>query len=136
MKAALVNEKNYNDYSQFFFQNDSLYAVIKIFEFLAKYNTTLSDLITEIPEIFIKVKTTDCPWEQKGRVMRAIIEEENNNDIELIDGVKIRNKNGWTLVLPHADEPLYNIYSEGKDYETAEELVNIYRDKINKILHS
>ncbi len=137
MKAALNNENNEeSSYSQFFFQNDSIYAVTKIFEFLSKENTTLSNLIEEIPEIHIKVKSTNCPWEHKGRVMRAIIEEENNDNIELIDGVKIKNKNGWTLVLPHADEPLYNIYGEGKDFETAEELVNVYKDKINNILNS
>jgi len=135
MQDALKHEEDTaGGYSQFFFQNDALYAVVKITEFLAKENTTLSELVDEIPDFYIKVETAECPWEKKGRVMRSLIEE-TDRDMELIDGVKIRHDNGWTLLLPHADEPLYNIYSEGSDFETAEELSNIYKDKIKKIIH-
>ena len=123
-------------YSQFFMQNDSLYAVIILMDFLAEENISLGDLVDEIPDIYLQVKTTHCPWEQKGRIMRALISDVKELPMELIDGVKIRHDKGWVLVLPHSEEPQYDIYTEGFSQEAAEELGVFYEDKIQRMLQS
>lgn len=123
-------------YSQFFMQNDSLYAVVMLLDYLVKENISLADLIDEIPDFHLEVKTADCPWEHKGRIMRALISEVKELPVELIDGVKIRHEKGWALVLPHSEEPQYNIYTEGLSHEIAEELGAFYQDKIQKMLQT
>ncbi|WP_028306908.1 sugar phosphate nucleotidyltransferase [Desulfitibacter alkalitolerans] len=123
-------------YSQFFMQNDSLYAVVMLMDFLVEENISLGDLVDEIPDIHLQVNTAPCPWEQKGRIMRALISEVKELPVELIDGVKIRHEKGWALVLPHSEEPQYNIYTEGLSQEAAEELGVFYRNKIQKMLQT
>jgi len=139
LMGEILREENVNlqkPYSQFFMQNDSLYAVVMLMNFLAKENISLGDLIDEIPDIYLQVKTTHCPWEQKGRVMRALISEVKEFPVELIDGVKIRHEKGWVLVLPHSEEPQYDIYTEGFSQEAAKELGVFYEDKIQKMLEA
>ncbi|KUO53590.1 MAG: hypothetical protein APF76_12340 [Desulfitibacter sp. BRH_c19] len=123
-------------YSQFFMQNDSLYAAVMLMDFIVKENISLADLINEIPDFHLEVKTANCPWEQKGRIMRALISEVTEYPVELIDGVKIRHEKGWALVLPHCEEPQYNIYTEGLSQEIAEELGVFYQDKIQRMLQT
>ena len=48
------------------------------------------------------------PWEQKGAVMRSLVEQTQGRNVELIDGIKVHHDTGWVLVLPGsggADHP-------------------------------
>ena len=54
--------------------------------------------------------------------------------MELYEGVKIHHDKGWVLVLPDADEPVCTIYTEGASVEIAEELSNMYVEKIQNII--
>jgi len=121
-------------YSQFYMQNDALYAVIILLDFMSKEDITLSELLDEVPDFHLQVKSAECPWEEKGRIMRALINESKDKPVELLDGVKIRHENGWVLVLPHSEEPRYQIYTEGVSQEIAEELGAFYQDKIKRML--
>jgi mannose-1-phosphate guanylyltransferase/phosphomannomutase len=56
--------------------------------------------------------------------------------VETIEGVKIYRDDSWVLVLPDADRPSCRVISEGCTEEFAEELTNIYADKIREISRS
>ncbi|HHX74198.1 MAG TPA: hypothetical protein GX699_04770, partial [Firmicutes bacterium] len=59
-------------------------------------------------------------------------EETRDSDVELLDGVKVRHGQGWALVLPDSDKPVYRIYSEGYSTEAAAELTDMYAQKIRQ----
>ncbi|NLK00086.1 MAG: nucleotidyltransferase, partial [Clostridia bacterium] len=119
---------------QFLLQYDAIYALVKIVEFLSRQSLTLSQLLSEIPEYYLDVKSIHCPWEAKGTVMRRLIDEGRGKNMELLDGVKVYSDNGWALVLPDADEPIYNIYSESFSQEAAESLTDFYTKRISEII--
>lgn len=124
------------DTVQHYFMNfDALLALFKVLEFCAREGLSLEDLLAEIPEFFLGKKEVAVPWEAKGRVIRRLIEEQNEN-MELLDGVKVYHPNGWALVLPDPDEPVCRIFSEGVSMEAAEELTSFYMDKIRQITSS
>ena len=77
-----------------------------------------------------------CDWQHKGRVIREIIEENKNREIELFEGVRINNENGWVLILPDSERPVCNVYAEGASEEYARELAAEFTDKIKKIVSS
>jgi hypothetical protein len=54
--------------------------------------------------------------------MRVLTEELRDRDIDLLDGIKVRDERGWAQVLPDPDEPLIHIYAEGETEEASEEL--------------
>ena len=44
----------------------------------------------------------------------------------MIDGLKVFHDHGWALVLPDAEDPTFQIYSEGTTPEAATELTSLY----------
>ena len=111
---------------------DAIVMLVKLLEAMAKEQKPLSGYIYSIPDFYTKEKVIECPWEQKGKVMRWLIQEESkgNNVVELFEGIKIRHDNGWALILPDSEEAVCRIYSEGVSEEYAEELTRFYEEKI------
>jgi len=138
MEQMLNNNlfKNKENMDQFLLNFDALAGLIKILEFLCVKNTTLSDILKEIPDFYVSKKKIFCPWELKGRVMRTLITEKDSEKVELLDGVKFILENGWALVLPDADLPLCRIYSEGESPSVADMISEKYLEKIKTIINS
>lgn len=126
--------KNRENMSQFLLNFDALAGLVKIIEYLCVFNTNLTDILKEIPDFYISKKKTFCPWELKGMVMRKLITEKSGERIELLDGVKFIFENGWALVLPDADLPLFRVYSEGISPKIAETISDSYLEKIKLII--
>lgn len=118
------------NYNQFKLQFDAISAFGNILDYLAKERVRLSELIDTIPAFYMSRRDIECPWDAKGRVMRRLIEEQNEKT-ELLDGVKVYHEEGWALVIPDSDEPICRVFSEGANMEIAEELTAMYADKIN-----
>ena len=66
--------------------------------------------------------------------MRSLICLDSPKKIELLDGVKYLLKDGWCLVLPDADLPLFSIYSEGITKKVSEDNASIYLNIIQTIV--
>jgi mannose-1-phosphate guanylyltransferase / phosphomannomutase len=109
---------------------DALYTLVRVMGAMAKSGLTLSDLLEGIPHFHILRWEVPCPWEEKGKVMRLLIEETKGETVELLDGIKVFTEGGWTLILPDSDGPLFQVYAQGTTKQLAEELANVFADKI------
>lgn len=114
---------------------DSNVLIVKILDVLAREKTTLSSLSSELPNYHMQEREIDCPWEWKGKIIRSLIEDDdlNSNDMELDEGIKIKHKNGWVLILPDNDNAFCRLYSQGYTEEYATELADFYEKKIKDI---
>jgi len=115
-------------------QLDALAALLQILDWLAYRRLELEEAVAEMPPVYTAMRTVPCPWEAKGRVMRALINEEPAERVELLDGVQVRGKEGWTLVLPDGETPHYRIYSEAFSQEAAEELAILYERRLQDLI--
>ncbi len=131
---SLAGQEQISQISQALLYFDALATVIKIAEYLAVNKTDLATLVDEIPAFFMENKATAVPWATKGTVIRSLIEETPQENLELLDGVKVYHPDGWALVLPDPEEPVCRVFSEGSTMEIAESLADFYIDKINKIV--
>ncbi len=118
---------------QFIMHFDAMAGLVKILDFMSLNGYRLSDLVDMIPEIHIKKAEVECPWDAKGRVIREIMRENAGGNIETIEGVKIHRNEGWVMVLPDAEKPAVKVISESSSAEFAEELTNVYVNKIREI---
>lgn len=118
---------------QFTMHFDAVAGLIKILDFMALNQLKLSELMDMIPEFHISRQEVECPWDAKGKVIRKIIQENNSESIETLEGVKIYQDESWVLVLPDAEKPVCRVISESFSAEFAEELTNIYAQKIREI---
>jgi mannose-1-phosphate guanylyltransferase / phosphomannomutase len=61
----------------------------------------------------VRRRRLECPWAAKGRVMRGLAEKFGGDpDAILTDGVKLNLDEGWVLMLPDPDNPLFYVYAE------------------------
>lgn len=118
-----------------FLQLDAMSALFKILDSLSREEKSLSTLLKEIPGIRLRQKEVFCPWGQKGRVMRRLVQEGPGKAerIELYDGVKFFYPNGWALVLPDPEKPSYRIYGEGFTEEISESLTGFLVEKVKNL---
>ncbi len=91
---------------------DSLYGTAKVLELLAREGLRMSELVDMLPDWHVATVRVPCPWEHKGRVMRSLIAEQQRDQIELFEGLRVRHDDGWVLVLPDASDPTFSIYAE------------------------
>jgi mannose-1-phosphate guanylyltransferase/phosphomannomutase len=78
--------------------------------------------------------TVVTPWEQKGLVMRTLVERSSERDLVLVDGVKVRHGEGWVLALPDPEEPVTHIWAEGPSEAAAAELAQEYTRRIRQMV--
>jgi len=109
---------------------DAMLATLKILEMLALSELTLHQAIRHIPQ---RARTRDqvpCPWEQKGALMRILIEATKHENVELVDGVKIRWGADWAILYPDPDRPVFHILAEAETRVRAEQIVATYREQV------
>lgn len=135
MKAMLSPENDSEkDMLQYYLTYDAIWAVGYIIEYILENNIKLRALLDEIPSFYFIKKEIPCKWEDKARVMREMIMAQNNENIELFEGVKVITDEGWALILPDSDRAAVNIYTEGLTQEYAEELSVNFSDKVISLL--
>ncbi|HEX9070021.1 MAG TPA: nucleotidyl transferase, partial [Ktedonobacterales bacterium] len=106
---------------------DGMFALMKLLEALAKYDTKLSAVVDDLPPYYVVRTQVTCPWEEKGKVMRMLTEQYRSKASDLIDGVKIEPEDGeWVLIQPDADRPLFHVIAEAQSHETSQALVDKY----------
>jgi mannose-1-phosphate guanylyltransferase/phosphomannomutase len=92
---------------------DAMASLAKILDFRARAAEPLSSLIAPLPQVHVVHEPVSCPWEQKGAVMREVLERAAGDRTELVDGVKIFHGSDWVLVLPDPEQPLVHVWAEG-----------------------
>ena len=104
---------------------DAMMSLVKILEMIAISNTNLSDLRNEIPLTYQSNKNITCSWDDKGKVMRYLVEKNRRKKkTEFIEGMKLYNGNDWVLILPDPDKPLFQVYAEAGNKDTLDKLIN------------
>jgi mannose-1-phosphate guanylyltransferase/phosphomannomutase len=105
---------------------DGMFAIVKLLEALARYETPVSDVVDNLPPYHLIRLTVSCPWEYKGKVMRILSEQYRERREEPIDGIKIDLGKEWVLVLPDADRPLFHVLAESRTRDAAQALADKY----------
>lgn len=111
---------------------DGTYIFTRLLEFLQGQQKSLANIINEIPKSHVCKELIQCPWAEKGLVMRRLMEDVKGRQVELLDGIKVYHSQGWALVLPDSEEPVFRVLSEGNSDEGAKELALTYARKIEE----
>ncbi|MFZ5818255.1 MAG: sugar phosphate nucleotidyltransferase [Bacillota bacterium] len=104
---------------------DGLFAMVQLLHMLALAGRPLDQIVDALPPTDVAVEAMDCPLEAKGTVMRHLIEATAGKEVELVDGVKVRQGDAWVALIPDPVRPLMHIYAEPA--EGARGLVEEYR---------
>jgi mannose-1-phosphate guanylyltransferase/phosphomannomutase len=112
---------------------DAMAAFARVLELLANTGTRLSKVVAGLPRVHVVHDTVSTPWEQKGTVMRSIMEE-SEGELTLVDGVKTHYDDGWTLVLPDPEDPVTHVWAEAGSERDARRRAQEQVGRIRRIL--
>ena len=108
--------------------------MVKMLELLALEGVPLSKVVGGLPTVHIAHETVVTPWDQKGTVMRTLVELSKDREVDLVDGVKVRHDDGWALALPDPEEPITHIWAEAGSDPAARRLAQEYARRIRQLL--
>ncbi|MFB8787296.1 MAG: mannose-1-phosphate guanyltransferase [Potamolinea sp.] len=115
---------------------DAMFCLAKLIEMLTIQERTLANIRADLPRVSHKTYTVRCPWTIKGGLMRHLVETHANDNLELIDGVKIINplNDNWVLILPDAGEPLVHIFANSDDRDWVDQNLRKYRRYVQEFV--
>lgn len=118
---------------RFYGFDDACYAGARVLEILSKTDKTLSELFSEFPQTFSTPEIrVPCAEEKKAFVIEKLTEKfSKSNEINTIDGIRIKFENGWGLVRPSNTQALLILRFEA---DSEENLLRI-RENIEKMVN-
>lgn len=118
-------------FPKFLFASDAMFSVAKTLEMTAKTGLTMCELDRIVPKLHMVKKNLDCPWSEKGSIMRKLIELTKNDNRETIDGIKVYYKDGtWIHLLPDKERALFHINAESVSEDLAQSIAERFESKI------
>jgi len=108
-------------------------AMAAMLDIMASTGKTVSQLAGELPSYFLYKTKISCSHDTQGRILQGLIDEEDEK-MDLTDGVKIFLSNGWVLVRPSGTEPLIRVYGEARDPKIAEKVAQRYLCRLREMI--
>jgi mannose-1-phosphate guanylyltransferase/phosphomannomutase len=115
---------------------DGAAALVQLIALLGRSGESLAQVAARVPDLPIMRTEVETPFEQKGLVMRTLMEQlaEEDSELVLIDGIKVISSTGWVLVVPDPEEPTTHVWAEGVDRSDSERLSSGYVERLRQIL--
>jgi len=117
-------------FTDFHFACDALFAVAKFIEMLVKSDISISSLNKEFKYPHIVEKRINCKMEDKGKVMRGLMEDTESLNRILIDGIKLTKEDVHILIIPDKEAPLFYVISESYDEGKMIERVKYWGERV------
>jgi len=114
---------------------DGVATLVHLLAMLATTGQRMSKLSGELPPVHIAHEEVVTPWEQKGTIMRRTLERAKGRSTVLVDGVKIVEPDGWSLVVPDPEEPVTHVWAEGASEAEARARSQEQAVRIRQMLH-
>jgi mannose-1-phosphate guanylyltransferase/phosphomannomutase len=113
---------------------DGAATLVNLIALLTSTDRRLSELVAAMPPVRIAHQSVYTPWDQKGMLMRTLMERSQGRELVLVDGVKVIEDDGWALVLPDPEEPLTHVWAEAPSAARAEARVQEYATRLDQLL--
>ncbi len=114
---------------------DGTASFVKMLGLLARTGLPLSKLVASVPPFHQAHEVVPTPWEHKGLVMRSLVEASKDEEMVLVDGVKLVHPDGWALVIPDPDEPSTHVWAEAESAAAASAKAHEVAVRIQSLLH-
>jgi mannose-1-phosphate guanylyltransferase/phosphomannomutase len=111
---------------------DAMYAVAMILEMMAHIGGPVSAIFDSLPETYYHSRTTVCPSEIKGKLMRNFREHFRSNKLSYADGVKVEMPDSWILLLPDMYGPWVGLVVESCDPTHARQLFSHWSRRVRR----
>jgi mannose-1-phosphate guanylyltransferase/phosphomannomutase len=115
---------------------DAAAALVRLMSLLGQGAGSLADVVGAMPAMPILHEEVATPMEQKGLIMRTLMEQvaEEQAELVLVDGIKVVTRDDWVLVVPDPEDPVTHVWAEGADLPASSALASAYAGRIAALL--
>jgi mannose-1-phosphate guanylyltransferase/phosphomannomutase len=113
---------------------DAAATLVELVAMLASTGQSLSKMVHVLPGVHIAHEEVVTPSEQKGMVMRVLVEQLEGRELVLVDGVKVVEDDGWALILPDPETPTTHVWAEGPSEAQARARAQQYAVRLRQLL--
>jgi mannose-1-phosphate guanylyltransferase/phosphomannomutase len=115
---------------------DAAAALVRLVSLLGAGTSSLTEVVRATPPMPVLHEEVPTPFEQKGLLMRTLMEQlaDEAADLVLVDGIKVQSAEGWALVVPDPDEPVTHVWAEGRDLQGSERIAGDYVARLRRML--
>lgn len=123
--------------AEIMFSRDAGGTSIKILNILAKSGKKLSQLVAELPKLYIARDKVDYEWSLKDKILEAAREEFKGIRKDETDGLKIwLEDHTWILFRSSQNAPEFRVFAESRSHSSAYGLlkkgIKLVEDIVNK----
>jgi mannose-1-phosphate guanylyltransferase/phosphomannomutase len=116
---------------------DAMASTAILLDALSMTDKTLSQHADQLPPIHLLSEEIPASWEQKGTIMRRLVEEIKQGELELVDGIKVYlDESSWILILPDPDEPTLHLICEADEDIRAAQIIGEFTKKIMDLINA
>lgn len=111
---------------------DAMFTLVKILEMAAAAGTPASAVYDDLPVTYYLSRTTVCPSDVKGRLMRNFREALDGYKLSYADGVKASLDGSWILLLPDVHSPRVSLTVESEEAGMARRLMGTWGRRLSR----
>ncbi|PKQ38789.1 MAG: mannose-1-phosphate guanyltransferase [Actinobacteria bacterium HGW-Actinobacteria-1] len=105
---------------------DAVMSLGMTLRMLDRLGMTLDEVVDALPPFHLRRRQVFCPFDRKGAVMRQMAEFGQHREVEMTEGVRVVEDEGWALVLPHASDAIVEVFTEGDSDSAADAIADRY----------
>ncbi len=110
------------------YTRDGMGAMALILQYLAEEEIPISQIVNDFPRYEMIKEAIKMENENKMKeTLKKIKNANKNKDLNLIDGVRIKEDDRWIHIRMSGTEPILRIIAEAPTKESARELINIVK---------
>ena len=113
---------------------DALVAVALTLQYLMEFGGTMEELRASLPQYAMVKQKVNIEGMDPDKVLAHIADKYKDEEINLLDGVKIDIKNSWVHLRKSNTEPIVRVISEAPTVEEAEKLGQKFMDEIKSLM--
>jgi phosphomannomutase len=121
-------------YPRINFARDSLVGMALILHLLTKQGRFVSEILSELPPLFMTKQKVVCPSHKIRDVLKMIRQVYAGAPMDLTDGIKVTLANGWLHVRGSNTEPIIRLSAEAEPEEQARTIANSVFDRVQELL--
>jgi mannose-1-phosphate guanylyltransferase/phosphomannomutase len=113
---------------------DAVAALVSVLGLLVASPHRLSDLVGAVPPTAVHRIRVRVPYERTGAVMRALLGDDHDGEVVLVDGIKVQGPEWWVLVAPDPATPAVEVIAQAATAADAAGRAERYATRVRRAL--
>ena len=109
---------------------DSFTGMALTLEMMAERKSALAEILSDLPRYETVNRKVPCSAENARRVIRSVVKQHRDANVNTIDGLRIDWDDRWALLRPSNTEPIIRVTAEATTKAVAAELAEKFVEEI------